>query len=609
MTRKISWAKAALRTLFAVTVAFVAPHRPASAQSFTEFATPAPHYQSPFAIAAGPDGALWFTELNFPTSVGRISTTGQVTSFVVNQGEVSLPAITAGPDNALWFVNQDGTIGRVSTAGAASIFLVGSSDIGLQNIVAGPDGALWFTEAGPDLSVFAPTASTIGNIGRITTAGAITHYPAGAQRSAPTGITVGPDGALWFTEAGCAKCPTIVPSKIGRITTSGVISEFALPAGHFAVRIVNGPDGALWFTESNGTAPVPYALGRITTTGTLTEFPVHFSPFAIVSGADGALWFSQTRPIGNVSNPPPGQIGRLTTSGVETDFAVPLNGYANDIAEGPDGAVWFTAFNDEIGRLGSTPTGPFAAAILPSSRSIPVTKTATAFATMINGGSTPATNCKVSATGIFFGYSFQTTDPSTNAPTGTADTPVTIPAGGSQSFTISLQGSGIGSPYGPIDVPFQFSCDNGAAAILPGVNTLLFSVSNTAPPDVVALGATTTNDGILHIAGTSGSAAFAVATVNVGAGGSITATANTGTATLPLSLSICQTNPVTAACLLPPAASATATINANETPTFSIFATANSAIPFSPGASRIFVRFNDGGGAVRGSTSVAVETQ
>jgi streptogramin lyase len=34
------------------------------------------------------------------------------------------------------------------------------------------------------------------------------------------GITTGPDGALWFTEQNA--------SKIGRITTAGVITEFPL---------------------------------------------------------------------------------------------------------------------------------------------------------------------------------------------------------------------------------------------------------------------------------------------------------------------------------------------------------------------------------------------
>jgi hypothetical protein len=51
------------------------------------------------------------------------------------------------------------------------------------------------------------------------------------------------------------------------------------------------------------------------------------------------------------------------------------------------------------------------------------------------------------------------------------------------------------------------------------------------------------------------------------------------------------------------------TINAGATPTFAIFATASGQVPFDPANNRIFVIFSDAGGTVRGSTSVAVETQ
>src|ERR1035438_2809509 len=59
-------------------------------------------------------------------------------------------------------------------------------------------------------------------VGRITTAGAITEYPVPSPKSGggPAGITVGPDGALWFTE----------PDAIGRITTVGEVTEFSVPA-------------------------------------------------------------------------------------------------------------------------------------------------------------------------------------------------------------------------------------------------------------------------------------------------------------------------------------------------------------------------------------------
>src|SRR5439155_997192 len=112
-------------------------------------------------------------------------------------------------------------------------------------IAPGPDGNLWFAEYG-------------GNeIGRITTAGAITEFPIPTAESDPTGITAGPDGNLWFTEA---------VGKIGRITTAGAITgEFTIPTPHPDDEVIAaGPDGNLWFGEWN-------KLGRITTHGAIRE--------------------------------------------------------------------------------------------------------------------------------------------------------------------------------------------------------------------------------------------------------------------------------------------------------------------------------------------------
>jgi streptogramin lyase len=44
----------------------------------------------------------------------------------------------------------------------------------------------------------------------VTTSGAFTEHPVPTSGSAPYGITTGPDGALWFTEA--------FGNRIGRIT-------------------------------------------------------------------------------------------------------------------------------------------------------------------------------------------------------------------------------------------------------------------------------------------------------------------------------------------------------------------------------------------------------
>jgi hypothetical protein len=54
-------------------------------------------------------------------------------------------------------------------------------------------------------------------------------------------MTVGSDGALWFTE--------LTVSEIGRITTDGTITEIPIPGNHATREVTSGRDGNLWFTE------------------------------------------------------------------------------------------------------------------------------------------------------------------------------------------------------------------------------------------------------------------------------------------------------------------------------------------------------------------------
>jgi hypothetical protein len=85
-------------------------------------------------------------------------------------------------------------------------------------------------------------------------------------------------------------------------------------------------------------------------------------------------------------------------------------------------------------------------------------------------------------------------------------------------------------------------------------------------------------------------------------------TADDGAANLPLSLTVCQTD-VSGNCLATPTASVAATLAANAYGSFGVFVTTTGSVPFLPGVNRIFVRFTDSGGVIRGQTSVAVRTE
>src|SRR5262249_53535094 len=144
--------------------------------------------------------------------------------------------------------------------------------------------------------------------------------------SGPNGITAGPDGALWFTEQDLG--------KIGRITTSGVITEFNVPGGSSSVPedITLGPDGKLWFTEAGLDR-----IGRITTAGDIKRFPAPNggAPEQIAAGSDANLWYVEEAG-GN-------QLFRMSTSGVsQTTYTVPTAVALADLNPGPSGNMWFT---------------------------------------------------------------------------------------------------------------------------------------------------------------------------------------------------------------------------------------------------------------------------
>jgi virginiamycin B lyase len=195
-------------------------------------------------------------------------------------------------------------------------------------ITVGPDGALWFTEEN-------------GNkIGRITTGGVITNeFPIPTLNSSPQEITTGPDGALWFTEFGAAPLP-----KIGRVTTSGAFTEFELPAGSGPDGIAAGPDGALWITM-NGTA----RIGRMTTSGQLThEFPLleGFKPGDITPGPDGRMWFTE----GEADRI--GAISVNAASGTSpSEYTLPPGTDPSGIAASA-GALWFTEHALGVRQIG-----------------------------------------------------------------------------------------------------------------------------------------------------------------------------------------------------------------------------------------------------------------
>jgi hypothetical protein len=249
-----------------------------------------------------------------------------------------------------------------------------------------------------------------------------------------------------------------------------------------------------------------------------------------------------------------------------------------------------------------------AAAVLPASRSIVASHTATVFATVLNGGGTKATGCGIYPVSPLDGvFTFQTTNPQTNAVTGTVNQVVDIAAGQGQSFVLAVTPNS-DAVANALELGFRFFCANAPApASIPGVNTLQLSISQTPVPDILAVGATASGDGYLDLPSPTGSGAFSVAAVDIGTTGTMTVTPrNTGG--FAASIAICGTNPTNGNCLAAPASTVTTNFGIDQSQTFSIFVTSTAPIADNPATNRVYVDFIDSTGLSRGAASVAVRS-
>ncbi len=263
---------------------------------------------TPGPPVATSDGAVWFYEtLSWHPRLVRIAPDGSMTEirdpiclkFACYNGSTSVMQATGRDVRLIGTAGDNGPAisyrvapdGSSRPASAAGCFIAAINVVclpgartlaGLGNqIVRGPDGNLWFADPNRDA------------IGRVTPGGHITYFTRGLTRwdSGPQYITVGPDGALWFTE---------MRDRIGRITTGGKITEFPgkVPFRSFVGGIVTGRDGNLWFTLYHGNE-----LVRMTTSGVVTRFrkgiyPSRGNDYAVpdsvpVLDTQGRIWFNE----------------------------------------------------------------------------------------------------------------------------------------------------------------------------------------------------------------------------------------------------------------------------------------------------------------------------
>ena len=244
------------------------------------------------------------------------------------------------------------------------------------------------------------------------------------------------------------------------------------------------------------------------------------------------------------------------------------------------------------------------AAVLPYARAVAVNESATAFASVINNGLRDAINCKIQLpASIPASLMYQTTD-ANNILIGSPDTPVDIPVGATQGYVFGI------TPATALlsrEIPLVFDCDNAYPAPSHiGLNTLILTATDSVPPDMLAIGATPSSDGVIRLTNTTETGFFATAAVNIGSGGTVTARADDGGKNLPVTLQLCETNSV--GNLIICGNDLTRSVASGQTVYYTVFVTGTEQpISFDPANNRLFLRFSADGQTV-GATNVAVTT-
>jgi virginiamycin B lyase len=297
---------------------------------------------NPAYIVSGPDKALWFTEAG-SGKIGRITTSGSVTNeYPIPTASSHPEGITVGPDGAVWFAEYSGQkVGRITTAGAMVEYPVdeeGYNGMSAGSIVFGKDSRIFVT------GLLTSNYGDQGVLAAMNINGSYSSQTFTNIDDYPNQITRGPGGSsyLWFTSG----------YGIGRATLGGTVTELLLGQlpdpcpGPDYEGITAGPDGAIWYTDA--TCGVINRQPTNLTAGTTYQLSSWAAPWGITTGPDGALWFAESSGVpGTVV----GKIGRITTDGIVTEYPTSKLDFTYGITLGPDGALWFTEYGDRIGRL------------------------------------------------------------------------------------------------------------------------------------------------------------------------------------------------------------------------------------------------------------------
>jgi streptogramin lyase len=177
-------------------------------------------------------------------------------------------------------------------------------------------------------AILAAVVLTISPFSSRAEAVSITEFSVPAPwAAAPWAISAGSDRHIWFTYEYANQVGEIAVGGAGR---NRAISFGGVPA--IAEGAVLARDGTIWFTDEGANAIV-----KVTPNGSFTPYVLpnrNSQPWDIANGPDGGLWFTERA----------GRVGKISLAGAVTEFPIAVNNLSRPwgITAGPNGNVWFT---------------------------------------------------------------------------------------------------------------------------------------------------------------------------------------------------------------------------------------------------------------------------
>ena len=544
------------------------------------------------------------------------------------------------PTGTVTFKDGATTIGAAALTNGVATLTTATLDVGAHSITAAYEGsqtqapavspALIQTVTKAVLTAaltVSPNPVPVGNV--VTLQAVLTATP--QPSTAPTGSIVFKDGQTVIGTgtllAGSATLTTSTLPAGGHSLTADYAGDANFAAATSAAtpltveRSCNDIfSGAPAFTEATGSA----SGSTVAATGEIGE-----GNHGGDTGTVNSVWCKWTAPVAGLVT--------LDTTGSTFDTALAVYtgaslGQLNQVAandnidpatsqsrvsfQAEQGTTYLIAIDgagdatgDYLLTWNQAPTTPsLYASVLPTSRSVLIGSPASAFATIINAGPAPATQCAIALPPGFPGtLTFQTTTTS-NDPAGVENVPADIQPGQAQSYVFAITPT---KGLNASEVALSFTCANAEPApSVPGLSRLTLSASNAPTADILAIISTLSNDGIVDVP-LPGKGLYAAAAINIGAASDITASVDDGGTNLPLTVTLCQSDPSTGACAdgSQPEATKRLALASGGIVTFTVFVEATAPVPFNPGVNRLHLRLKTNDNVTRGSASLAVRTQ